>query len=497
MEAIMGSLHLLIDPNVLLFMVLGVLAGLLIGVMPGLTGPMALALAIPLTFYMGALQSILFLTSIHMGALYAGSITAITVNTPGKASAAATALDGYPLTVNGQSRKAIQMSAVAALIGSTLSAISLMFFAPLLGKVALAFGPSEYFALGLFGLSVVAAVAGKSLPKAVAVAALGIFISTIGSDPLMGTDRFIFGINDLSSGISQVPALTGLFAVSEIFNQLYKKKHVKKEARNVEGEGLTLVEVKKSSKTLIKSGIIGVIVGALPGTGSVIASFLGYNEAVRSSKTPEKFGKGELEGVAAAECAAVGTESAALIPLLTFGVPGDISAAILLGAFTLHGVRVGPEIFTTFRDVTYGLFIGIFLIQMLVFVFGWYGSVWLAKIVRIPKHFLFAVISVLVVCGSFALNNNMFDVWITLIFGLIGFILQRRDYPISPLLLGLILGPIIEQNFCLAMTSTGANPILFLIRPITLAILVLAAITIVFSYKTHRKMQKRTASNAA
>ncbi|WP_407308043.1 tripartite tricarboxylate transporter permease [Desulfosporosinus sp. SB140] len=493
MEHFLSSLPLLSDPQVMLYMVIGVLAGFVIGVLPGLTDPMALALCIPLTFYMQPLPAILFLMGIHMACLYGGSITAIMLNTPGKPAAAATAIDGYPLTKKGQSRKALQMSAVSCLVGSTISVLALIIFAPLLGRVALEFGPSEYFAVGIFGISVVAVVAGKSLPKAFAAAALGILISTIGADPLFGIPRFTFGNLNLLSGIDIVPALTGLFAVSEIFIQISRKSHgTKKLDLHLEGEGLTLGEFRKSLKTMIKSGIIGVLVGSHPGTGGVLSSFLSYNEAVRSSKNPEKYGKGELDGIAAAECGAAGTDSASLIPLLTFGVPGDMSSAILLGAFILHGIRVGPDVFTNFGNVIYAMFIGIIILEILVFVLGWYGSTFIAKIVHIPRHFLFAVITVLVVTGSFSLNNSFYDVWITLVFGLLGLIMRHRDYPLPALLMGLVLGPIIEKNFSLAMSSTGGNPIQFLIRPITLIILALAVIMMYLSVKVQRQMRKAT-----
>ncbi|MFZ7104230.1 MAG: tripartite tricarboxylate transporter permease [Peptococcaceae bacterium] len=464
MESILNGVQLLFDPSLILFMFVGVGIGIIVGALPGLTDPMALGLGIPFTFGMEPLHAILFLLGIHFGALYGGTITAITINTPGIPAAAATAMDGYPLTQKGKSRKALQMSALSAFIGANISVLSLVIFAPLLGKVALGFGPSEYFALGLFGLSVVAAVAGKSLPKAVAAAALGILISTIGTDPLYGAERFTFGSFNLYTGIDLIPALIGLFAVSEILAQLAgKAREEKKMEHRVEGQGLTPAEVKNSFKTILKGGAIGTFLGALPGTGAVIASFFSYNEAVRSSKTPENFGKGELDGVA---------------------------AAILLGAFILHGIRVGPDLFVTSGNFVYAMFIGIIILEIMVFLAGWYGSVWIAKIVRIPRHFLFPVITVLVVTGSFALNNNLFNVWVTLIFGLPGFLMLRFEYPLPPLLLGIILGPIIEKNFCLAMSATNGQPLQFLTRPITAFILTVALVSMYFSVKIHRQIQK-------
>ncbi|WP_168120209.1 tripartite tricarboxylate transporter permease [Paenibacillus sp. HB172176] len=489
------ALPLLFHPSVLLFMCIGVLAGMIIGALPGLTDPMALGLAIPFTFSMEPVQAILFLLGIHFGAVYGGSITAILINTPGTPAGAAAALDGYPLTLQGQSRKALQMSAISAFIGALISVAALMIFAPLLSKAALKFGPSEYFALGLFGLSVVAGVAGRSLSKALIAASLGIFVSFIGTDPIVGTQRFTFGSAHLTDGLDLVPVLIGLFAIPEILTQLLPGGAVAKDKDNsshvLTGMALTFADLKRSLKTIIKGSGIGVLIGALPGTGAVISSFFSYNEAVRSSKTPEKYGKGELDGVAAAESGSVSTESSALIPLLTFGIPGDVSTAILLGAFILHGVHVGPQLFQTSGDIVGAIFLGIILLEALVFLSGWYGSSLVSKLVRIPKTYLFSVITVLVVTGSYALTNDMFNVWVTLIFGILGYAMRRLDYPVVPLLLGIILGPIIEKNFLLAMASSGGDLASFLIQPLTAGILILAALSMVFTLRMHRNVQRR------
>jgi putative tricarboxylic transport membrane protein len=491
---IVSGFQSLLDPTLFLFMIIGVLAGIIIGSLPGLTDPMALGLAIPFTFGMEPLQALLFLLGIHFGAVYGGSITAILINTPGTPAGAAAALDGYPLTLQGQSRKALQMSVISAFVGAFISLLSLVLFAPLLAKVALKFGPSEYFALGLFGLSVVAGVAGKSLPKALIAAMLGIFISLIGTDPIMGSERFTFGNVYLIEGIDLVPALIGLFAVTEIINQFVQARKRKSEQQSevkLTGQSLIWKDIKGSLRTMFKGGAIGSFIGALPGTGAVISSFLSYSEAIRSSRKPEKFGKGKLEGVAAAESGAVGTESAAMIPLLTFGIPGDVGTAIILGAMILHGVQVGPQLFENSGDLISALFMGIFLLSILVLVFGWYGSAVISKIVKVRTHYLFPAIIVLVVSGSFALMNNLFVVWVALAFGILGFIMQRLDYPIPPLLLGLILGPIIEQNLLLSMSSTGGDVMAFLLRPMTAAILLLAVASMIFSIKIHRKVQRQ------
>src|SRR5699024_4240705 len=314
MDIVISGLNSLMDPVVILLMCIGVIIGIIIGSLPGLTDPMALGLAVPFTFGMEPVAAILFLLALHFGAVYGGSITAILINTPGTPAGAAAALDGYPVTQKGMSRKALQMSAISAFVGATISAIALILFSPLIAKVALKFGPSEYFALGIFGLSVVAGIAGKSLNKALISAILGVFIALIGSDPLYGGERFTFGSHFLYAGIDLVTALIGLFAVSEILKKFYSKNEDQENKVNTPtGKGLSKTEFRKGFKTMVKGGGIGTLIGALPGTGAVISSFLSYGEEVRSSKNPEKYGKGELNGVAAAESGAIGTESAAMI----------------------------------------------------------------------------------------------------------------------------------------------------------------------------------------
>jgi len=490
------GLALIADPTIIYLLVIGVLIGLVIGALPGMTDPMALGLAIPFTFGMEPIAAILLLLAIHFGALYGGTITAVLINTPGTPAAAATAIDGYPLTRKGQSKKALQIASFSAFIGGLISAISLIIFSPILAKFALKFGPQEYFALGVFGLSVVAGVAGKSLTKAFIAAALGVFVSTIGSDPLFGAERFTFGSYFLYDGIDLVTSLIGLYALSEIFNQFYfsKKNRYVKFDRTVlkpSGEGLTLSETKKSLRSIIKGGLIGVGVGALPGTGAPISAFMSYGEAVRTSKTPEKFGKGELEGVAASESGSVGTESAAMIPLLTLGIPGDVAMAILLGTFMLHGISFGPDLFVKSGDIIYAIYIGIIILLILVFLFSWFGSSFIAKLVLIPNHFLYPIICVLIVTGTFTLMNDIFNVWIAIIFGILGFIMNKFDYPVAPLLLGIILGPIIEHNFLLSMSATTGDITTFVTRPLSGGILLLALISTIFTIRAQRRISKR------
>ncbi len=481
-----------LTPTILMFMVMGVAIGILAGSLPGITDPMVLGLAIPFTFGMQPLPALLLLLGIHFGALYGGAITAILVNTPGTPASAATALDGYPLTRAGQPRKALQMSVLASFTGAIVSCIALITLTPLLATVALRFSPAEYFALGVFGLSVVAGVAGSSLSRGFFVATLGVFLSMIGTDPMSGTERFTFGIPQLIDGVNLIAALIGLFAISEVLNQFLHVGHSRQSLDKLNsGSPLNLREIRTSGWTMIKSGAIGSFIGSLPGTGAVISSFLCYNEAMRKSKTPERFGKGSLDGVAAASAGAKGTESAALIPLLTFGIPGDVGSAILLGAMILHGVRVGPELFMKSGTLVASLFFGIAILALVVLVLGWYGSRLFANVVKIPPSRLFPVILVLIGTGTYTLSNDMFNVWVAAGFGVLGFLMQKTGFPIPPLLLGLILGPIIEKNFLLAMAATGGDLPAVISRPLTLLILVFSGISLWFSVGIQKKIQNK------
>ncbi|MFO7724238.1 MAG: tripartite tricarboxylate transporter permease [Oceanipulchritudo sp.] len=488
----MTAVSEVLTPTILMFMVMGVAIGILAGSLPGITDPMVLGLAIPFTFGMQPLPALLLLLGIHFGALYGGAITAILVNTPGTPASAATALDGYPLTRAGQPRKALQMSVLASFTGAIVSCIALITLTPLLATVALRFSPAEYFALGVFGLSVVAGVAGSSLSRGFFVATLGVFLSMIGTDPMSGTERFTFGIPQLIDGVNLIAALIGLFAISEVLNQFLHVGHSRQSLDKLNsGSPLNLREIRTSGWTMIKSGAIGSFIGSLPGTGAVISSFLCYNEAMRKSKTPERFGKGSLDGVAAASAGAKGTESAALIPLLTFGIPGDVGSAILLGAMILHGVRVGPELFMKSGTLVASLFFGIAILALVVLVLGWYGSRLFANVVKIPPSRLFPVILVLIGTGTYTLSNDMFNVWVAAGFGVLGFLMQKTGFPIPPLLLGLILGPIIEKNFLLAMAATGGDLPAVISRPLTLLILVFSGISLWFSVGIQKKIQNK------
>ena len=332
-------------PN-LLWMNIGIFAGIIVGALPGLTGTMAIALLLPVTYGLDSVTGMMLLLGVYCGGIYGGSITAILINTPGTPASAATSLDGYPLAQKGHALKALHMALSASLVGGLISCAVLLFAAPMIAKFALKFGAAEYFALALFGLTIIAGVGGKSQIKGLLMGFSGLLLSCVGIDSLDGVARFTFGNVNLTAGISQIPVLIGLFAITEIMKKVRDIHAPIGETVAVQEEKIHFSDVLRYWKTLLKSSGIGVFIGAVPGTGAAISSFMAYNEAKRASKTPEEFGQGSEDGLVACEAANNAVTGATLIPLLTLGIPGDTNTAVLLGALTMQGIVAGPTLLT-------------------------------------------------------------------------------------------------------------------------------------------------------
>jgi len=464
----------------LLVMTLGVILGIIVGALPGLTVTMAVALLVPFTFGVDAISGISFLLGVYVGGIYGGSISAIMIRTPGTPAAAATLLDGYPLMKQGKALKALQMALFASFVGGIISAMSLIFIAPQLAKIALKFGPPEYFTLALFGLTIIAVVSARNLIKGLISAFFGILINTVGLDPVGGVARFTFGITNLQSGFPLIPALIGLFAVSEIIRQFGFDKEIVtvKEGDLSNKIQLTFSEFKKSLKTIIRSSFIGVIIGAIPGSGSAISAFLGYNEAVRNSKHPERFGKGEIEGVAAAEAANNAVTGSTLIPLLTLGVPGDTVTAVLLGALMIQGLRPGPLLFERHIEIVYAIFASIIVVNIIMLIVASFGIKWFAKIANVPIKILMPIILVLCFVGSYSVSGNIYDIEVVIGFGILGYFMQKYGFPATPLLLANILGPMAERGLRQSLGLSGGSILIFFSRPITLILLMLTFISL-------------------
>lgn len=467
--------------QVLAAITLGVVGGIVIGALPGLSGTMGVALLIPVTFGLEPVAGLAMLASIYTAATYGGSISAILINTPGTPAGAATALDGYQMTRNGEGAKALGVSAIASMVGGTISALVLLFVVPPLSRITLAFSAPEFFLIAVFGLTIIGSLASGSVIKGLAAGALGLLVATVGIDTLTGLPRFTFGTTPLQSGIELVPALVGLFALSQVMILAEASDPGESQiVGTLQGRVLpTLQEFKRIIITIVQSSGIGVFVGMLPGAGGDIGSWVGLNEAKRFSRDKEKFGKGCVEGVAAPESANNAVTGGALIPLLTLGIPGSSVTAVLLGGLLIQGLRPGRELFTTQADITYAVILGFLLANILMGIIAIAGARLFVKITTVPQNVLSPIIVALCIVGAYAINNSITDVWVMIVFGLIGYLLRKMGFPPAPVVLGLILGPIAEEGLRQSISLAQGDVLgYYLSRPISIVLIVLILLAI-------------------
>lgn len=478
-QTVVSSFMDVLNFDCLLWIALGTLIGIVFGAAPGLTATTAVALFTPITFYMPLNISLSFLMGMYCGGFYAGSIPAILINTPGAPGNAATVMDGYPMAQNGQAGRALSVSVTSSYIGGTLSAFALLIFAPIIAKIALKFGAPEYFAVAVLGLVCIAGVSGRSIVKGIAGATIGMFLSTIGMDPIDGLPRFTLDSVYLMGGIALIPALVGLFAITEVLSKVDKMDDENnKVITQISGIMPHFSEYWHNKWLILKSSIIGILVGAVPGTGPTIASWMAYNEAKRSAKDPEKYGTGIPEGVMATEASNNAVTGGALIPLLTLGVPGDTVTAVLLGALMIQGLTPGPMLLTEHYDlVAFLLWILIFA-NIVMLLMGLLSSKFAPYILKIPVKILMPIVCVLCITGGYAANNSFFDAAMVIVIGLGGYILMSFGFPVAPVVLGLILGPIIEPNMRMALIGSGLNPFVFISTPLSAGLLVLAFVLV-------------------
>jgi len=501
LESLLASIVGFMKLQNFLAIVGGITIGITIGAIPGMTATMAVALALPLTFTMNPTTGIVFLLGIYKGGIYGGSIPAILINTPGTPAASATTLDGYELAKQGKAGKALDTAIYASVIGDTLTDVMLILVAAPLASVALMFGPPEYAALILFSLTIMAAVAGPSLIKGLISGFLGLLLATIGQDPVLGFPRFAFGSVQMRGGLNLLAVLIGLFAIPEIITQLGGKRgkgrttlmQTGKSPRS-EDNKLSLSELKGLLKTIIRGGVIGGFIGAIPGTGAAPAAFISYNEGKRFSKHPEKFGKGSLEGVAAAEAGNNGVCGATMIPLLTLGIPGDPITAILLGAFMMQGLAPGPLLFIKHIGLIYSIYIGLMLCNLANLLIAKLLIPLYRRIINIPKSILFPSVFFLCVTGVFAVNNNIFDVYVLLAVGMLGFLIRVWGIPPAPLVITFILGPMFEKGLRRSLMLSHGSFTIFFVRPIPLIFISLTALSIIFIAIRRLREQKKTSS---
>lgn len=477
MDNILLGFAQMFDPVMMLLLVAGTFMGLVIGAVPGLTTNMAIAIMVPFTFAMEPVAALVFLTAIYCAGMYGGSIAAILIGIPGTGAAVVTTLDGHPLARQGRAGYAIYLSLMGSVIGGLFSAVVLLFAAPPLAEVAVRFGPGEFFALGIFGVSTVASMSeSKSVIRGLISGVLGLMLTVVGISPVLGLERFTFGLYQLMDGFPQVPVFIGLFGIGAIFTSMKKKR---------ETEDATIFKVEKMWfplrgffkywRNLIRSSVIGTIIGIIPGPGAVAASFMAYDRAKRTSKHPENFGNGEPEGIVACETANNAIVGGSLVPLMALGVPGNSVSALFLGALLIHGLRPGPSLFREAPDAAYGMLISMFLANIVMIPFGlWLGKVF-SWFLKIPEALMKALILGICMIGTFALRNNIGDVYIMVGFGVVYFFMKKVDLPVSPLVLGLILGPMIEKSFHQAWTIFGGDMSFLVTRPIPLVLMLISA----------------------
>lgn len=492
----------LASPETIAAILIGVIGGMVIGALPGLSATMGIALLIPFTYGMEPSAALIMLMAIYTSAIAGGSISAILIHTPGTPSSAATAMDGYPLTQQGRGLEALGTSMVCSMIGGVISAIALMFLSPILANVALKFGSAENFFLALFGLSIIASLASNNLAKGLIAGFLGLLFCCVGIDNNSAYPRFTFGLIDLLGGIPTVPALIGLFTIPQVLTQLEKAVSKagapKEEIGKATGRALpTWEKFKEILPTTLISSILGIGVGILPGAGGDIGSWVGYNTAKNRSKHKELFGHGSLEGIAASESANNAVTGGAVIPMLTLGIPGSAAAAVLMGGLMIHGLQPGGDMFTKHASITYSVIIGFLVANIMMGIVGLLIAKYIVKVTQIPSNILCPIIVVLACVGAYAISANMYNVYVMTIFGLLGYFMRLANVPASATVLGLILGSMAETGLRQSLDMSKGNLMpYFFHRPICI-VLMLLIIFFGFYPTISEKMKKRKAEKAA
>lgn len=471
----------------LLILLLGVAVGILGGAMPGLSASTAVALLLPLTYGMPPDTSIILLAATYVGAEYGGSISAIFINTPGTPGAIVTTFDGYQLTKRGYPVKALCFSLVPGTIAGLLANVALITISIPLVEFALKFGPAEYFALGVFGLAIISSLTEGSVTKALLAAAIGLFVATVGTDTTVGFPRFTFETPELLDGIPLVPALIGMLALSEAFMMVEEMGGRVLNPKGFSHDYPTWAEWKSVIPASLRGSVIGLLIGAIPGAGSTIASLVAYSEEKRASKHPERFGSGVPEGIAAPEAANNAVVGGTLIPMLTLGIPGSATAAIMISALMLHGLQPGPELFSKNPEVVYNLFASQFLANLAMLGLGLVGMTWWIKIVEVPKAVLAPCIIAICFVGSYAVGGNIWDVGVVVVSGIGGYFMRKLDIPVAPAVLALVLGFLVETNFRRMLLISGGDWLDPLTRPITAVLLALALISFIIPFWRMRR----------
>lgn len=479
----------------------GTVIGIIIGAIPGLTVTMGVALFLPITFTMAPVDGLSLLMGLYIGGTSGGLISAILLKIPGTPASIATTFDGAPMAARGEAGKALGVGIVYSFLGGVFSLLVLFFISPQLADIALEFGPYEYFSIALFSLTLVAGLSDGSLVRGLVSAMLGMSFGFVGMAPITAFPRFTLGFSELDAGISLLPALIGLFAVAQILETAESRKRyepVKAMDYKIKGFGLSMQELKGQTINFFRSSIIGTLIGILPGLGGAVCNLMAYGAAKKQSKYPEKFGTGIIDGIVASESSNNASTGGALVPLLTLGIPGDNTTAIILAGFMIHGITPGPLLFESDGVLVYGIFTALVIsnIFMIATLFG--GMRYFVRILSVPTHILLPIIMGLCVIGSYGLNNRLFDVWTMLFFGLLGWIMKKASLPTTPLLLGFILGPVIEVNLRRGLMKSRGDLTPFLTEPISGFILAATVLVIAYTlYSEVKKIKQRQCNSAS
>ena len=484
----MDSLHFLISGIIdassgwnLLFCFSGVMAGMVVGVLPGLGPTAGTAILLPLTFGLNPTESIILLAGIYYGAMYGGTITSVLINTPGEAASVITCMDGYPMARQGRAGAALGVAAIGSFIGGTVSLIGLLLIGPVVARQALKFGPPEFFCLMVMGLTLVVGLVGKSLVKGIIVALIGLMLSMIGIDSAVGTIRFTLGSDNLMGGIDFIAVAMGVFGLTEIFSNIEGDLHINSQIPKIKKLFPELKEWPIVLKAISRASVLGFLIGLIPGSNSTIPTVISYTMEKKLSKHPEKFGTGVIEGVAGPETANNSYCGGAMVPLFTLGIPTSPVMAVLVGAFIMHGLTPGPRLFTSHPALVWAVIGSMFIGNAILVILNLpLAGMW-AKITLIPSRILFPGITIIALLGVFGLNNNIFDVKCMFFFGILGYFLKKADFPLAPLLLTFVLGDRLEISLVQSMTIFRGNAALFFTRPICAVLLGIVAISLVAS----------------
>lgn len=487
------------SPVTILLIAGGVLLGIVFGSIPGLSATMAIALCLPMTYGMLPINGMALLIGLYIGGISGGLVAAILLRIPGTPSSVATCFDGYPLAAKGQAGKALGVGIFFSFLGTIFGVAVLMLVAPSLARVALKFSFYEYFAVGVFSLTMMASLISGSIVKGLASGAIGMLFAMVGAAPIDGLPRLTFGFHALDGGFDILPVLIGMFAISEIIKSARERNAAKMTVLQdfkIKGFGFTFAEFRSQLFNFFRSAVIGTFIGILPGIGGGTSNILAYTAAKNGSKYPEKFGTGIIDGIVASETANNATIGGALVPLLTLGIPGDAATALLLGGLTIHGITPGPLLFDTQTELVYGVFVICLVANLMMLVIEYGGIKVFARVLMVPKYILMPIIMVLCVVGAYGLNNRLFDVWAILFFGVLSYLLEKFKFPLTPIILGFILGPTIETNLRRGLIASQGSYMPFLTHPICAAFLVISLLVIAMAVRKELKLSKAKKASA-